>query len=531
MSVVEADEVVTLPVMTPLEAMNAPVELKTSPPTYRSHRMYEATNGHRFAQFAELFLTATRGFSQGDALELMEWQKTVLEDMFELTPEGYWRYRQFILGVPRKNGKSMMAAIIVLFCLLFEGEGTQIYSAAKDREQAKIVYTEVAAQIRRNPWLKKQLKVTRDRITNPANGAVYKVLTADAGAAQGLGPTIVVGDELGEWKGTNAEALYSALTEGSGDRPQSMFIGISTAGYNPESLLGRLYKHGRRVSLPKDHDQYLEDPYFGFAWWEAPQGCDVFDPQNWALANPNLGEGLLARDDFARALTNPTPFNLVKFQRYRLNQWVRIDGVEFISRAHWEKAKRVEKIPLGAQITLGFDGSNTGDSTGFVACDIATGQMEVLGSWENLNQQTGWYVDKDEVFKRLKEIAELYDVKLIWADPSYFETDIIKWGRELGLRVDKVPANRMFKWAQRFTSALVYGEAFQPDDERLTRHTFNAVLRDDGSFEKVSKKSKEKIDLLVCATLAVGAREFLQGRGETKVTPGQVYLSDSDLPF
>lgn len=487
-----------------------------------SKPLTNTTRGVNYWLFSQVFLTATRGFKRGKALEQTKWQKWLDEAVFETRPDGKLRYRMVIITMGRKNGKTLKAAIWGLYELLFGGTGAQVISAAKDRKQASVVFDEAKSQIARSPSLKKHLKGLRDRIFNPRTRGVWFPIAADGDRAQGLGPSLVIIDEAATLEGKQGQELIAALTEGSGDRDEYLIVIITTAGYNPDSPYGQLYKQGLRTVLPDGHEDKIDDPTLGFFEWTVPAHLDPLDEENWHMANPNLAEGLYDLEDMRRSIVNPTPFNLTKFMRYRLNMWVRLEGVQLVSQQIWGKARTGLDIPLGANVVLGFDGSKTGDSTGFVIMDLDTGVFKTLKLWENKHAEKSWYVDRDDVQLTLKQTINMYNVRGVWADPSYFEMDLIKWAKEESIQVVKVPSNRMPAYTQRFTSALVYGEIFRrEDDDDLTRHTFNAVLREDGGFEKITKS--EKVDLLVCAVLANAAREMYSGRVKPSLIPAPIY--------
>src|SRR5699024_1924775 len=204
-------------------------------------------------------------------------------------------------------------------------------------------------------------------------------LSADAMSAQGLAPSTVIFDEIHALGAGRGEEMWSALTEGSGDRPESLLIGITTAGSSKESLLGQLYTHGENLSSGA-----LQDDNFGIFWWGSHEDEDIFARETWLKANPNLRLGLMDETDFQSSLKIGTPAEIASFERYRLNRWVRSDGkFEFITSSQLAKAKKkLPKIKKGTEICVGFDGSISDDSTAFVGIDVHTGQMEILAIWE-----------------------------------------------------------------------------------------------------------------------------------------------------
>jgi phage terminase large subunit-like protein len=437
-----------------------------------------------------------------------------MDRLFELDSEtGLMRYRRAVIGLPRKNGKSLIGTAIALEHLLFGPNGAQVYSAASDRNQAKIVFGEARQQVLNSPAMSRHIKVYRDALEMPAKGSVYRALSADAMRAHGLAPSLVVADELHAWpssaSNTRGDELWEALTQGSADRPESLVVGITTAGGVTDTLLGRLYEHGKRVAAGE-----VDDPQFGFWWWEASQDADPTDPEVWRIANPNLAEGLLDQGDFEAAIASAGSSGFAGFQRYRLNQWVRLAGEDFVSPHFWSEAKREATIPAGATVTAGFDGSVSGDATGIVIQDMATGTLAVHAVWEPDPTDPDWTVDRDDVNAAIDRMFETYDVRMLWCDPSFYEPDVLTWSQKWRRRVERIPPtnHRIAPMAQQFLADLIAQEIGHDGDPRLQRHVLNAVATEVGSFKKEKRSSPRKVDLLACAVLANGARHATKDR-------------------
>jgi phage terminase large subunit-like protein len=477
----------------------------------------EKTKGVDVTDFAATLLKASRGFKAGEPLSFTAWQRWLLDRLLELDPEtGLLRYRRALVGLPRKNGKSLLGTAIALEHLVYGPQGAQVYSAASDRSQAKIVFGEARQQVLDNPALSRIIKVYRDAMELPSKGSVYRALSADAMRAHGLAPSLVVADELHAWpssaSNTRGDELWEALTQGSADRPESLVVGITTAGGNTDTLLGRLYEHGKRVAVGE-----VDDRQFGFWWWEAGQDADPTDPDVWRIANPNLAEGLLDQGDFEAAIAQAGSAGFAGFQRYRLNQWVRLAGEDFVSPYHWSEARREGTIPAGATVTAGFDGSVSGDATGLVAVDVNTGLMKVIAVWEPDPNDPEWTVDRADVNAAVEKMFDTYNVQMLWADPSFYEPDVLEWSKRWKRRVERIPPtnHRIAPMAQQFLSDLISKEIGHDGDPRLQRHVLNAVATESGSFRKEKRGSPRKVDLLACAVLANGARHASKDRKTT----------------
>lgn len=482
-------------------------------PAYSSPVLSDRTNGPNVTDFSATMLRASRGFKVGEPVIFTAWQSWLMDRLFELDENGLMRYRRALIGLPRKNGKSLLGTAIALEHLVFAAPGAQVYSAAADRAQAKIVFGEARQQVLNNPALSRIIKVYRDVLEVPSKGSIYRALSADAMRAHGLAPSLVVADELHAWpssaSNTRGDELYEALVTGSGDRPESLLVAITTAGGHTDTLLGRLYEHGRRVANGE-----TDDPSFGFWWWEAPQDADPTDPETWRVANPNLSEGLLDYGDFEAAIAAAGSAGFAGFQRYRLNQWVRLAGEDFISPHFWKQAERKIGIRTGAKVTAGFDGSISGDATAIVIQDMETGTLAVHAVFEPDPQDPDWAVDQADVEAAIKRLFKDYDCQMLWCDPSFYESNVLEWSKTYKKRVERIPPSnhRMAPLAQQFLADIVSGEAGHDGDSRLARHVLNAVATEAGSFRKEKKNSPRKVDLLSSAILANGARQSMKER-------------------
>ena len=154
------------------------------------------SQGEQVAAFIENFCRLTKGDEAGKQITLRKWQKNLLTDLYELDENGLRKHRRALIGLPRKNGKSLIGAGIALFGLVIDEVGAEVYAVAGDRAQARIVFREAARMVELDPILSQRLRVMRDVIEMPSTGSVFRVLSADASRAEGLNPSTVVFDEV-----------------------------------------------------------------------------------------------------------------------------------------------------------------------------------------------------------------------------------------------------------------------------------------------------------------------------------------------
>ena len=488
-------------------------------PLYWTKPKSKYTSGDDVIDFAENLITVSKGKKeyQGKLIKLEDWQKWLFRAINELDSFGNKRYRVVLIGMPRKNGKTLLASIGVTQELIFGTDGGEIYSAATDRETAKLVWEEVEYQVKTNPILSEVIKLQRDKISVPEKNVSYKALSSDASKNQGFNPTYTVFDELHAVGGINGrntrgDEMWAAMTEGSGARENPQLIAITTAGGSKDTLLGKLYDYGVKVAKGE-----IQDNSFGFFWWGAEETDDPTNPETWKKANPNLAAGKMEIKDFESAIAraNATSFN--GFKRFRLNMWVRVGVESFISPHYWEDIKQEKDIELGEDIYIGFDGSLNNDATGIVAIN-KEGILKVLGVWEPHKQSDDYVIPREEVKYVIEQAFKDYNVVKLWADPTHYEDMLKELSDKYRNKVERIPQSnsRIIPMAQQFITDVIYKEIKHTGHEILTTHVLNAVATEAGSYRKEKAKSPNKIDLLACAVMANGARHKMMNKKTTE---------------
>lgn len=466
--------------------------------------------------FIEKFCIPTlEGQVQG--FYLRPWQRWLIRHIFELDSFGLFRYKTVFIMIPRKNGKSFLMSSILTYFITKARNGDQLYTVAKSAKQARVVFEEVAKNIYSSKILGKITRPLKNEILHKTKTAVLKPLSGNAGQAQGLNPYITVGDEIHVWDsstGTSsyAEDMWTAITTGSSNRQESMFIAITTAGTNLNGLAYGKYQYGVQVATG-----VIQDDAFGFFCWQAEDDDDISSIDTWKKANPNLAEGLLELSVLQKEYNQASQISTTEFERFYLNKWIRLgDKQLFISEYNWKQAmdKKLGKIPLGSEITVGFDGSLTEDSTGIVAIDIKTGLIEVLYAWEKDINNADWFVDPQDVEEKMEKVFNNYKVVKLYADPSRYKTFVQIWAKRYGRNIirDIPPSNqRMAPMSSDFRQDIYTKTLHHVGEERLSKHVMNAIINEREVPMKQTRNSPHKIDLLMCAVLANGARrEYIE---------------------
>jgi phage terminase large subunit-like protein len=432
--------------------------------------------------------------------------------------------------VPQKNGKTTLAAGVLLYMLLVDREiGAEVYSAATTREQAGLVYEIAAKMVSANPELAKRCKRLDSRKRLVAGDSFFQACSSEAGAIHGTNPHCVIFDELHEQP--NRE-LWEAFQTGFGARDQPLFFSITTAGHDRSSICWEQHEYAKLVRDNPAIDERFLPVLFG-----ADPDDDWTSPKTWAKANPCLNVSL--KEDFLQrecakaqeivALENG-------FRRLHLNQWTQQDARVIPMRAWDECEQQYTAEDFHGRVCFGgLDLSSTRDVTAFVlAFPEDDGGVSVL-PWfwipeENIDRRTaqdqrqvrgyadrghiemtsGNEVDVLQLADRIIEICHDYDVQYIGFDPwnAAGVTQLLKEGG--------MPEQVLLKMPQSYGT---YNEPFKKllswlGNEKF-RHDGNEVLRwmatnvahkedASGNIRPDKGKAADKIDG-ICAMLMASA--------------------------
>jgi len=329
-----------------------------------SDSYYDKSAADRAVAFIEA-LCHTKGTWAGKPFELIDWQEQIIRDIFgTLKPNGYRQFNTAYVEIPKKMGKSELAAAIALLltCGDFE-ERAEVYGCAADRNQASIVFNVAADMVRMCPALDKRVKIldATKRLIYQKTNSIYQVLSADVGNKHGFNTHGVVFDELHTQPNRK---LYDVMTKGSGDaRMQPLYFLITTAGDNQNSICWEVHQKALDIIDGRKHDPTFYPVIYG-----ASQEDDWTDPKVWKKANPSLGITVSmdkVRAAFESARQNPAEEN--SFRQLRLNQWVK-QAVRWMPMDKWDAcAFTVDPEALrGRACYGGLDLSSSTDITAFV---------------------------------------------------------------------------------------------------------------------------------------------------------------------
>jgi phage terminase large subunit-like protein len=464
----------------------------------------EVSRGVDVADFIDAMCIQTKDTvagRSGQPIVLRAWQKELLNHIFAVRDDGHFKHRTALVGMARKNGKSALSSGIALWGLFMGEKGSEIYSCAADRDQARIVFGDAKKMIEAEPELMSQAKLYRDAIEIPSLGSVYRVLSSEAFTKEGLSPTLVVYDEL--HAAPNRE-LFDVMTLGMGARREPLLLAITTAGVKTDntgqdSVAYSLYQYGQKVARGE-----VDDPSFFMSWWESPTESNHRDPEVWKLANPAFGD-LNSVEDFESAVKR-TPE--AEFRTKRTNAWVSSQTAWLPNNA-WESRVIKKEIDKDVPVILGFDGSFSGDASVIVGVTIEeVPHVFLVEAWEKQPEDTDdWRVDSLEVENSIIEACSRMNVKEIACDPFRWQRTM-QVLQDAGLPIVEWPstsASRMIPACSKFYDAVVSEKLTNDGNPLLTRHISNAVVKVDRLGPRIVKEhrgSPRKIDGAVASIIA-----------------------------
>ncbi len=344
---------------------NAMKQLKNYTPTpfMAKDSTYDRTKADRAVAFIQS-LRHTKGVWAGKQFLLLGWQEQIIRDLFGIVKaDGYRQFNTAYIEIPKKNGKSELAAAVALLltCGDFE-ERAEVYGCAADRQQASIVFEVAADMVRMCPSLNRRVKIlaATKRIVYLPTNSFYQVLSAEAYSKHGFNIHGVVFDELHTQPNRK---LFDVMTKGSGDaRAQPLFFLITTAGTDQHSICYEQHQKAKDILEGRKHDKTFYPVIYG-----ADENDDWTDAKTWKKANPSLGhtialEKVKAACESARQ--NPAEEN--SFRQLRLNQWVK-QAVRWMPMEKWDLCDfPVDETALEGRVCYGgLDLSSTTDITAF----------------------------------------------------------------------------------------------------------------------------------------------------------------------
>jgi phage terminase large subunit-like protein len=482
-------------------------------------------------------LTHTKDKWAGLDFQLRPWQKAIISELFgRMRADDPTRraYRTCYIEIPRKNGKSELAAALALYGLVGDGViGAEVYSAAADRDQAALVFNAAAQMVRNDDYLRTRLKIidSQKRIVDHKTGSFYRAISAEAYSKHGFNASLLIYDEL---HAAPSRELWDVLTTSMGARSEPLVVAITTAGYDRHSICWEQHDYAQKIL-----DGTVQDPTFYPVIYAAPEGADWLDEEVWHQANPALED---FRDlDEMRALAHKAkeiPALQNTFRRLYLNQWTE-QAQRWIDMAAWDGCAgatdwiRLRESLTGRACYAGLDLSSRDDLTALVLVfeDPDEGMTILPFFWvpadgaekrgrtdrvpypqwirEGLLTATdGNVIDQGFIREDINRLAKIYQIKQIGFDP-WNATKLCLELQGDGIQVIETRQGfRSLSEPTKHLGALVAGRALRHGGHPVLRWmASNMVVRQDPNGNLAPDKSKvtERIDGIVASIMGIGA--------------------------
>ena len=512
---------------------------------------YDKAKADRAVAFIQN-LKHTKGKWDGKPFLLLPWQEQIVRDIFGIVrPDGKRQFRSAYIEIPKKNGKSELAAAIALYLLYGDGEASaEVYGCANDRNQASIVFDVAKRMVEKSPALLRRSKIAAatKRIVNYRNAGFYQVLSAETGTKHGLNISGLVFDEI---HAQPNRKLYDVMTKGSGDaREQPLFFIITTAGTDKESICYELHTKALDIMNGRKIDHSFYPVIYGLS-----DEDDWNDEANWYKANPSLGYTISidrVRDAYKDALDNPAEENV--FKQLRLNIWTN-SAVAWIPDHIYERGNlKIDFSALeGRDCYAGLDLSSTSDITAFVLVFPPRSESEkyivlpffwlpeetlelrcrrdhvLYDVWQRqgyINTTEGNVIHYGFIERFIERLGEKYHVIEIAYD-RWNATQMVQNLEDMGFTM--VPFGQGFKDmsppSKELYKLLMEGNINHGGNPVLKWMAQNVVMRQDpaGNIKPDKERSVEKIDGIVA--LMMGLDRCIRSAPVTSVNDERGILS------
>lgn len=375
---------------------------------------YSPSRANHILEFAENYCRHSKGKLGGQLVVLELWEKAMLAAMFGfIDDEGRRRYREVVLIVAKKNGKSLISSIVGLYLQVGDGEpGAEVYAVATKKDQAKIIWGEAKRMVNKSPELRKLIKPLVGEMDCAVNESVFKPLASDTDTLDGLNVHGALMDEVHQWR--DGMALYNIIADGTTAREQPMTLITTTAGVVREDIYDNKYEYAAKVIIGYDDpDAGIVDDHFLPFIYELDAREEWEDERCWPKANPGLGtikNIRQLRDKVRKAQQSPDLQRNLLCKEFNIREtsggsWLSFDDIN--NETIFDVAELRPRYGVG-----GADLSSTDDLT--AACVIF-----MLPECSDIYVIPMFWIPADLVERHINEDKVRYD---IWIDKGWVRT-------------------------------------------------------------------------------------------------------------
>ena len=450
------------------------------------------------------------------------WQKAMLSCAFGIMDKnGHRQFREILLLVGRKNGKSILAAAIAKYNWWIDGGyGAKVYTLAPKLDQADIIYNNVWQMVLLDPeWQNRRAaleaakkkkeygddpELARHRMTDlylPANNGTVKKIAFSAKKSDGFNPSLCICDEIAAWEGDKGLKQYEVMKSGMGARPDAMLLSCTTSGYVNDSIYDELMKRATRFLLGDSKEKRLLP--FLYMTDSVEKWNDLNELRK---SNPNLGTSIsidFMLEEIAiaeQSLSKRNEFQ-TKYCCQKMNSslaWLSSQTVEKASGEHL----RLEDF-TNSYCVLGIDLSQTRDLTACVCVIEKAGELYVFAKFflpaERIDEATERdgipyqayiqrgilqasgdnFVDYHDCFEWCRTLVEEYKIlPLKVGYDRYSAQYLIKDLEAYGFHCDDVyQGENLYGVIQETEGLLEDGKVHIGDNDLLKIHLLNSAIK------------------------------------------------------
>ena len=488
----------------------------------RKEIFFDEAKANRAIDYIEEHCFHTEGILAPAPLKLELWQKAYLSLLFGIVDEnGQRQYRESILLIGRKNGKSALAASIAKYIWMSEGYGTRVYCLAPKLEQADIIYNNIWQMTLLDPdYIAEKAKAEERNIHNKrvndmsmlplhrqsdmavlGTNSTVKKIAFSAKKSDGFNPSLTICDEIASWAGANGLKQYEVMKSGMGARPEGLLLSCTTSGYENDGIFDELMKRATRYLMGDSKERKL-----------LPLLYMIDDVEKWndinelRKSNPNLGvsvsvDYMLEEIAIAEGSISKRIEFLTKYCNIKQN-----------SSAAWLTTQDVEKMcgePLHLEDfkeTYAVAGVDLSQTTDLSACTIAiekNGEIYIFAKFflpaEKIDEATARdglpyniyiqrgilqpsganFIDYHDVYDWLTEMVEqwhIYPLRVMYDRYSaqYLIQDLDKYG----FVTDSVyQGENLWSILQLMQGMIADGKVHIGDNDLLKIHMLNAAIK------------------------------------------------------
>lgn len=507
---------------------------------------YDEKKAARAIKFIENFVHHHEGELAPQLIKLELWQKATLSVIFGIVDdEGMRQFREVVLIVARKTGKTLFAAGVAEYMTFLDDYGARVYFAAPKLEQANLCYEAFYQSIKQEKDLDKLATKRRTDVYIADNNTTAKPLAFSAKKSDGLNVSLCIADEIASWQGDAGLKFYEVIKSSVGARKQPLILSISTAGYQNEGIYDELIKRATRVLLGDSKETRL-----------APFIYQIDDVNKWndleelKKSNPNLGVSVSAdylREEIAIAegsISKKAEF-LTKYCNIKQNgssAWLSTQDIKKACTEH----KTLEAFRK-SYCVAGIDLSQTTDLTACTAVVERDGVLHVFAKFflpaEKIEEATerdglpyasyiqkGWlqesgdnFVDYQDCFDWFRMLVEQYEIyPLVTGYDRYSAQYLVQDMKAYGFIMDDVyQGDNLYPVLMEFEGLLKDGKIDIGDNDLLKVHMLNSAIKmsqERGRGKLVKLSAKDHIDGMAALIDALTVRQkwFDQYGGQLK---------------